>query len=136
LRVLEIHGQKLLADPKRVSELKIAIQTTEPVQTLHDQERQLNALEAFIGVDYSKLTMPTTIGYGEEDLLSPPSIVKTLEKKILGSQVISFPGAHGLLLEALPEFLELMSEALCAVQRPGLIYKSINITSNPSYRKE
>lgn len=101
-----LYGEDFLSNKAKVKELRDLLKTTKPNQTLNDQERQFYALERFKGVDFSKLVMPTFVGYGEEDKLSPPIDSKVLGENIIKSQLHCFPGAHRTLYEACDELTQ------------------------------
>ncbi|MCP3680503.1 MAG: alpha/beta hydrolase [Gammaproteobacteria bacterium] len=97
------YGQAFISNKEKVQSLRTNMSETEPMQTIIDQERQFSALEEFQGVDLAEIKVPTLIGYGYEDKISSPDEAKELKEKISNSMLLEFPGAHGIILEALEE---------------------------------
>ena len=100
----------LLEDQQKLATIEAAILTAPSIQSTHDQQRQLTAVLNFKGVDYNDISMPTIIGYSEDDLFVPPRLAFSLKQHIPHAKLVTFPGGHGLMLEALSEFLTLMQQ--------------------------
>lgn len=94
-----IFGEKFLANPVKVTELRNTLLTSEAIQTLADQERQFQALTTFTGIDLSHIQCPTLIGYGPEDKICAISEAKALCDTIPHAELHQFIGAHSPLLE-------------------------------------
>ncbi len=98
------YGEAFISNKKKVQNLRTTMSETEPIQSIIDQERQFRALEEFKGIiNLSEINVPTLIGYGYEDKISSPDEAKELKEKIPNSMLLEFPGAHGIILEALEE---------------------------------
>jgi len=74
-----------------------------------NQEALVHATRAGYGFDISSrlvaIQVPTLVVYGEEDVLTPPSVVRSVASHIPGAELVSIPGAgHMIPVEKAGEF--------------------------------
>ena len=91
-----VFGQKFLSSSKCVAVLKAAFQTNPHPQSLVDQERQYAALKKWDGREQlAKITAPTLVVYGTQDLISLPYESNYLVEHISNAKSAEIDCAHG-----------------------------------------
>lgn len=84
-----------LENSESIQAFKHALINNPYPQSVADQERQFNALRPFDSTKWiNKITAPTMVISGIEDIIAPPEDGMALAKGIPNSQFITIPGAH------------------------------------------
>jgi 3-oxoadipate enol-lactonase len=95
-----IFGQAFLSDAKKIQMLQEAMINNPYPQSLTNQERQYNVLTPWDGrAQLNKITAPTLIMQGTQDLISLPSNSYALKEQIPHSSLITLNCAHNFFLE-------------------------------------
>lgn len=102
-----VFGESFISDIKKVSQLRVLIESNKYPQSVSNQARQLSALKSFDGQNFvNQISVPVLVICGEEDIICPPSDALALANKITGAKYIELKGtAHSPLLEVLEVFL-------------------------------
>lgn len=100
-----IHGEKFLSNPDNIEYIRQIFLNNPNPQSIENQARQFGALKRFDTTDQlHKITAPTLIGYGVEDMLSFKHESEALANIIPNAQLEAFDCAHVIMVEE-PEAL-------------------------------
>lgn len=104
-----VFGEKFLQNKDQVAGLRNIILDDPYPQSIVDQERQFVVLEKFDARPFlAKITAPTLIVAGVEDLLSLPYESEELARNIAGSKLVSLECAHVAMVEQPQKILAIL----------------------------
>ncbi len=93
-------SEKSLNDYNFLQQFEAASKDNVSPQAIKGQKRQFRALEKFDGISQlHKISAPTFIGYGSEDIMALPQESKFMAKQIPHAKLAQFDCAHLILLE-------------------------------------
>lgn len=95
-----VFGEAFLQTPKQVELLKNMFLNNPFPPSVKDQERQYAVIERFNGhAGLKKITAPTLVMFGKQDILSLPDESKAIAEGIAGAKLVGLDCAHGMVAE-------------------------------------